>query len=121
MPVGAFLFMIGVRHDPEVTALALAFSGGVFLCIACSDLLPEVQFHRHDRLKLTAAFVGGIALAWGLGQLEAQMHNHAGHDHGAAEAGHDGHDHGSHDGHDHGAAESGHDGHDHGSHDGHDH
>jgi hypothetical protein len=29
------------------------------------------------------------------------MHNHAGHDHGATEAGHDGHDHGSHDGHDH--------------------
>ncbi|MEY4104375.1 MAG: hypothetical protein RL461_1577 [Planctomycetota bacterium] len=123
MPVGAFLFMAGVRQDPQVTALALAFSGGVFLCIACSDLLPEVQFHRHDRLKLTAAFVGGIALAWGMGQLEAQMHDHAGHDHGAIEAGHDGHDHGAHDGHDHAPppAAPGHEGHDHGSHDGHDH
>jgi zinc and cadmium transporter len=115
--------MAGVRQDPQVTALALAFSGGVFLCIACSDLLPEVQFHRHDRLKLTAAFVGGIALAWGMGQLEAQMHDHAGHDHGAIEAGHEGHDHGAHDGHDHAPppAAPGHDGHEHAPGDRHDH
>jgi hypothetical protein len=32
------------------------------------------------------------------------MHNHAGHDHGAIDAGHDGHDHGAHDGHDHAPA-----------------
>ncbi len=112
MPVGAFLFMAGVRHDPQVTALALAFSGGVFLCIACSDLLPEVQFHRHDRLKLTAALVGGILLAWGMSRLEATLHDHGDHDHGAAS---------SHEGHDHGAPASSTDGHDHGSHDGHDH
>jgi len=120
MPAGAFLFMAGVRHDPQITALALAFSGGVFLCIACSDLLPEVQFHRHDRLKLTAALLGGILLAWGMSRLEATMHGHADHGHGAANS-HDGHDHGapasSPDAHDHGS----HDGHDHGSHDGHDH
>ncbi|MEY4832648.1 MAG: hypothetical protein RL527_861 [Planctomycetota bacterium] len=112
MPLGAFLFMAGVRHDPQVTALALAFSGGVFLCIACSDLLPEVQFHRHDRLKLTAALVGGILLAWGMSRLEATLHDHGDHDHGAAS---------SHEGHDHGAPASSTDGHDHGSHDGHDH
>ncbi len=96
MPVGAALFMMGVRHDPEVTALALAFSAGVFLCIACSDLLPEVQFHRHDRLKLTGAFLGGLGLAWGLGQWEGMAHEHEG---AAEHAPHDGH--AADDGHDH--------------------
>lgn len=112
MPVGAFLFMAGVRHDPHLTALALAFSGGVFLCIACSDLLPEVQFHRHDRLKLTAALLGGILLAWGMSRLEASLHGHDGHDHGTEAAGTD-------NGHGHSAPAA--DPHDHGSHDGHDH
>lgn len=41
----------------------LAGSAGVFLCISLSDLLPEVQFHRHDRLQLSAAVVLGIAVA----------------------------------------------------------
>jgi len=34
------------------TGCVLAFSSGTFVCIALSDLLPEVQFHSHDRLKL---------------------------------------------------------------------
>jgi len=56
--------------------------------------------------------VGGILLAWGMSRLEATLHNHGDHDHGAAS---------SHEGHDHGAPASSTDGHDHGSHDGHDH
>jgi zinc and cadmium transporter len=55
----------------------LAFAGGAFICIASSDLLPELQFHRHDRAKLSLALLAGIALAWSTVFLEA-----AGHDHG---------------------------------------
>ena len=44
------------------TAGALAFSAGTFLCIALSDLLPELQFHSHDRLKLSVALLAGFAL-----------------------------------------------------------
>ena len=42
----------------------MAGSAGVFLCISLSDLLPEVQFHRHDRLQLSAALLLGIAVAF---------------------------------------------------------
>src|SRR5262249_39372679 len=31
---------------------ALAFSAGTFLSIALGDLMPELQFHRHDRVQL---------------------------------------------------------------------
>ncbi|GAB3274462.1 ZIP family metal transporter [Parahaliea aestuarii] len=73
-PLGALLFYFGVdvlgeaRHHG--VAIALAFSAGAFICIALSDLLPEVHFHSHDRLKLTLAFIAGIALAYGIGSLE---------------------------------------------------
>ena len=41
----------------------LATSAGIFLCISLSDLLPEVQFHRHDRLQLSAAMLTGMGIA----------------------------------------------------------
>ncbi len=50
----------------------LAASAGVFLCISLSDLLPEVQFHRHDRLQLSAALLLGIAVAFFI----EMMHSH---------------------------------------------
>jgi hypothetical protein len=40
------------------------------LFIALSDLLPEVQFHRHDRLKLFAALLAGVALMGMIALLE---------------------------------------------------
>ena len=43
----------------------LAFSAGTFLCIALSDLLPELQFHSHDRLKLSIALLLGVGLMAG--------------------------------------------------------
>lgn len=73
-PLGALLFYFGVdllgdaRHYG--VAVALAFSAGAFICIALSDLLPEVHFHSHDRGKLTLAFLAGIALAYSIGGLE---------------------------------------------------
>jgi len=73
-PLGALLFYFGldaVAPSPEASvAAALAFSAGAFVCIALSDLLPEVHFHSHDRVKLTLAFLLGIALAHGIGAVE---------------------------------------------------
>ena len=69
-PLGAVLFyfyaaQVGTGAE-TVIASALAFSAGAFVCIALSDLLPEVQFHSHDRVKLTAIFLLGILLAYGM-------------------------------------------------------
>ena len=102
VPLGAVAFALGVRGDSSgILGLALAFSAGTFLCIAAADLLPELQFHSHDRLGLTAALVAGLGIAWGIGRLEAATHSH---EHGASctDPSHDhSHDHGhSHD-HDH--------------------
>lgn len=72
-PLGALLFfygMDGFAQGAAVVAAALAFSAGAFICIALSDLLPEVHFHSHDRVKLTFALLLGIALAYGIGVLE---------------------------------------------------
>ncbi|HEX8202067.1 MAG TPA: ZIP family metal transporter [Isosphaeraceae bacterium] len=67
LPVGVLLFFAGLRglDGPRAawaTADALAFSAGTFLCIALSDLLPELQFHAHDRWKLSLALLAGVAL-----------------------------------------------------------
>jgi zinc and cadmium transporter len=73
-PLGALLFYFGVDslgdNRDYMVAAALAFSAGTFICIALSDLLPEVHFHSHDRTKLTVAFLLGIGLAYGIGALE---------------------------------------------------
>ena len=73
-PLGALLFFFGVDFLDHgrgyAVGAALAFSAGAFICIALSDLLPEVQFHSHDRLKLTVAFLLGISLAYAIGGVE---------------------------------------------------
>ncbi|MEM7315335.1 MAG: ZIP family metal transporter [Planctomycetota bacterium] len=73
-PIGAFLFVLGLGSLGSVSStglgMALGFSAGTFLCISLSDLLPEVQFHRHDKLKLSAALIAGLAAAYGIGLLE---------------------------------------------------
>ncbi len=73
-PVGALCFTLGIDasspHIPTILGMALGFSAGSFLCISLSDLLPEVQFHRHDRLKLSVALLSGIATAYGIGLME---------------------------------------------------
>jgi zinc and cadmium transporter len=51
------------REAPaRFTATALAFSAGTFLCIALSDLLPELQFHKHDRVALSVSLLAGLGL-----------------------------------------------------------
>jgi zinc and cadmium transporter len=77
--VGVLLFQAGLAGKPgehgAFLACALAFSAGTFLCIAMSDLLPELQFHHHDRAKLSLALVGGLAIAWAIGMFETHGHN----------------------------------------------
>ncbi len=68
IPLGVVIFAAGVAAGANSgmvaawTSGALAFSAGTFLCISLSDLLPELQFHSHDRLKLSIALLAGIAL-----------------------------------------------------------
>lgn len=72
-PLGALLFYFGVdvlEVSSAVLPASLAFSAGAFICIALSDLLPEVHFHSHDRVLLTGAFLCGIALAFAIGGVE---------------------------------------------------
>ena len=79
VPVGVMAFALAhgmVEHERmasalnELTGAALAFSAGTFLFIALSDLLPEVQFHRHDRIPLFLALVLGVAFMGAIAYLE---------------------------------------------------
>ncbi len=72
-PAAAIAFWL--LADPGVASglllpAALAFSAGAFVCIALGDLLPEIQFHSHDRFKLTLLFLLGICIAWAIGAIE---------------------------------------------------
>ena len=66
-PIGMLIFQLGATHYGGGSQLflgcALVFSAGTFLCIAASDLLPELQFHSHDRLKLSIALLAGLSIA----------------------------------------------------------
>ncbi len=73
-PIGLLLTYFGVQNLGQwqhiAVGCALGFSAGVFLCISLADILPEIQFHRHDRVKLTAALLLGVVLAFGIGLFE---------------------------------------------------
>ena len=79
VPFGAALFIFGIAsgavEHSAVVSYALGFAAGVFLCIALSDLLPELHFHRHDAGKLTVCLVLGLALAWTINYFEMKNHN----------------------------------------------
>ena len=74
-PASALLAFWGVglfgAWTGQAVGCTLAFSAGAFLCIALSDLLPEIHFHSHDRGKLTASFLIGIGLAYALRFVES--------------------------------------------------
>lgn len=81
VPIGAAGFLaslslFGGQREAAV-GIALALAGGAFVCIAAADLLPEVQFHTHDRVLLTTALTLGLGLAWGMAIAERSTHTHA--------------------------------------------
>jgi zinc and cadmium transporter len=90
-PLGAWGFASWVQHagaaQHQIVGVALAISAGVFLCISLSDLLPEVQFHRHDRLKLSTALILGVLCAYAIHYFEPphahEAHGVTGHRHAA--------------------------------------
>jgi zinc and cadmium transporter len=67
-PLGAVLFLLGASQFADSNTVflgcSLAFCTGTFLCISSSDLLPELQFHSHDRFKLSIALLAGLGVAW---------------------------------------------------------
>lgn len=73
---GAAVSESGASAATPWLAYSLAFSAGTFLCISLSDLLPELQFHQHDRVKLSVALLLGLALSIGVGRLERLSHRH---------------------------------------------
>lgn len=100
VPVGAMAFLGSLRvfggQQETILGVAMALAAGAFLCIAAADLLPEVQFHSHDRLLLTSSLALGLAIAWGITVMERSTHAH-GQAHADSQA--HGHPAGSHDGH----------------------
>ncbi|HBZ49450.1 MAG TPA: hypothetical protein DEO43_03920 [Halieaceae bacterium] len=73
-PLGAVLFYLGFTTFDGLSSAwlggTLAFAAGAFICIALSDLMPEVHFHSHDKLKLSLAFVVGIVIAYSITFIE---------------------------------------------------
>ena len=81
-PLGAGLFVLGLHEfsgsQSTIVGWALAASAGVFVCIALTDLLPELEFHSHDRIRLTIALIGGIVLGWAIHLIDpAHEHSHS--------------------------------------------
>ncbi|MDC0325162.1 ZIP family metal transporter [bacterium] len=80
IPLGVMLFLTGFHlvsgENHLILGYALAFAAGTFLCIASIDLLPELQFHKHDRVKLTLALAVGLGFAVLIGKFESSGHDH---------------------------------------------
>lgn len=78
-PLGMFLLwisaFIGGGAYQALATWGLAFSAGVFMCIALSDLLPEMEFHSHSRWHLSIALLLGILAAWVMGLFEGHTHS----------------------------------------------
>jgi zinc and cadmium transporter len=79
VPAGVALYVLGLSPVGEAgpsagVAAGVAFSAGVFLCVAMSDLLPELQFHHHDRIALSAAVLAGLGVAELAQRLETHSH-----------------------------------------------
>ena len=63
--------MLGATWGGPVAGYLTGFSAGAFLCLALSDLLPEIHLHSHDRFKLMMAFLVGIGLSYVLRVVES--------------------------------------------------
>ena len=80
VPLGVLAFFAARGSMSEdfggkLTGAVLAITAGMFICIALGDLLPEVQFHANDRIKLSAALLAGVLLM-GLVKMVEPKHDH---------------------------------------------
>ena len=68
VPVGAgvYLLLSGLSGIERFTAGALAFSGGTFLHLSLSDVLPDLHRRLSSRWRATLSLVAGLALMWAL-------------------------------------------------------
>src|SRR5437016_6094586 len=77
-PAGLLLFYLGVdrcsQAAPPFRGAVLAFAAATFLSIATSDLLPELQFHAHDRGKLSVALLAGVGISALIASIETTGH-----------------------------------------------
>ena len=76
VPLGVLLFytsrtVFAVGIESAFTGRVLAFSAGTFLCLSLSDLLPELQFHQHDRWKLSFSLLLGVLLMLAVAQVHS--------------------------------------------------
>ncbi len=79
IPLGVVLFYLGlsqVEENVSLVAYALAFAAGAFLSISLSDLLPELQFHAHDRTALSSALIFGLSISVIVSFFETDGHDH---------------------------------------------
>ena len=66
---GADWVYLGLRDlvpMERFTAYALAFSGGTFLHLSLSDILPDLHRRGGSKWRLTGALLAGLALMWAL-------------------------------------------------------
>lgn len=80
VPLGSLAFVAtsgSISNQSAFVGYALAFSAGTFLAIALTDLLPEIQFHAHDRHKLSGAVALGLFIMW----LTSFVGHSSGHEH----------------------------------------
>lgn len=87
-PIAAVVAYLGLTLSGEAAGYVLAFAAGAFLCVALADLMPEVQFHSHHRVRLTAALIAGVSVSILLGIAEGANHGHAHAHDGDGHAGH---------------------------------
>jgi zinc and cadmium transporter len=68
VPAGALIYLSlrQVVHLASFTAYALAFSGGTFLHLSLSDILPDLHRRGGSKWRLTGALLVGLALMWAI-------------------------------------------------------
>ena len=68
VPLGAgvYLLLDGLTGIERFTAGALAFSGGTFLHLSLSDVLPDLHRRLSSRWRATLSLLAGLALMWTL-------------------------------------------------------
>lgn len=64
--LGAILGYFFLVKLQNILPISLAFTGGMFIYIACSDLIPDLhqEFQREKRWIYSIPFVMGIAMLW---------------------------------------------------------